>query len=262
LYREVAGPGALALLASAVWSMSGCGDPILPADFSGPPAAAVGGNVVPGTVGTSKDADRPLLTLEWLSQERLGRDWVSEDSFHGKELGIESHSLIGQSVSFRRSERLETDWDIGLALPSESAKFNDVVASGLPVRIAVGKMVYFDDRTPDGKLDWSCQGAGCDEVKAVSDAFVVYVDNPPTCQSGEREWLLERPLVPAGYNYYAFDGTTVRPMARDQPLTFALVERSLSEANPTLTLRSFADALLRRWTLSALGGCELDSTRP
>ena len=70
-----------------------CGDPMLPADFSGPPAAAVKGNVVTGT--GAPEAARPRISLEWLDDLNL--------------------SLVGQSLSYQRSEKLQTDWDIGLA---------------------------------------------------------------------------------------------------------------------------------------------------
>src|SRR5262245_4399935 len=133
----------------ALGGIAACGDPILPSDFSGPPAGEVSGTVVEGASGAPKDADQPRLSLEWLN------------------LGPGAPALVGQVLFYQRSEKLKSDWDIGLSTPSESAKF-DIVVGSRRVRIAVGKMVYYDDRVPDGRLDWSCATSTCDRVKAVS----------------------------------------------------------------------------------------------
>src|SRR5688572_7209836 len=97
-------------------ALASCWDPMLPADFSGPPAAAVKGNVVPNS--SAREAARPRMSLEWLDDLNI--------------------SLVGQSVSYERSQKLQTDWDIGLTLPREAAKFERSVGAR-SVRIGVGK---------------------------------------------------------------------------------------------------------------------------
>src|SRR5689334_13905020 len=110
-----------AALPLAFASLASCGDPMLPADFSGPPAAAVTGNVLPGST-IAVEAIHPRMSLEWLDDVNV--------------------SLVSQSLNYQRSEKLQTDWDIGLNLPKETAKFNRSVGAR-SVRIGVGKIVYF-----------------------------------------------------------------------------------------------------------------------
>lgn len=219
-------PRGLTLTAVAV-ALGGCGDAMLPSDFSGPPAGAVSGNVLART-GQS-DAERPRLSLEWLAPG----------------------SLVGQPVSYQRSSKLQNDWDIGLDLPAEAAKF-ELVVGGRRVRIGVAKMVYFDDRVADGRLDWSCRGPACDRVKAVSAQFVLYVDTPPYCQTEGRPAV---PRLRAGYHYYAFEGGSLRPLGADEAMSFVLGDRSPGESDPTAELRAFAGALERAWSVSSLEGC-------
>ncbi len=215
----------------------GCGDPVLPGDYAGPPASSVSGTLLPGVDGISKDVARPQLALVWLPGDA----------------GQDAHLLVDQPVSYQRSSRLQNDWDIGVALPSEAAKFQGAVAGGGSVRIAVAKVVYFDDRNGDGRLDWSCDGPTCDQVKALSQQFVVYVDNPPYCQMGDRNPA--GPRLTRGYHYFSFDGGVTRELAKGEGLSFTLDARTLSEVNPAAELRAFVAALLRSWAVSPLGGC-------
>jgi hypothetical protein len=203
---------------------------MLPADFTGPPAAAVKGNVLPGVEG-AVEAARPRMSLEWLE---------------------DGNSLVGQSISYQRSEKLQTDWDIGLSLPRDTAKFERSVGSRL-VRIGVGKIVYFDDRNGDGQLDWTCRGSGCDRVLAISSQFILYVERPPYCQPFGG--APPTPRLSAGYHYYSFDGGTVRTQAATDPMSFTLIDSDPADANPTADLESFTGSLLLLWQLNPTGGC-------
>ena len=216
----------LALL-STFAALASCGDPMLPADFSGPPAAAVKGNVVPSS--SAREAVHPRMSLEWLDDLNL--------------------ALVGQSLSYQRSEKLQTDWDIGLNLPQEAAKFERRIGSRT-VRIGVGKIVYFDDRDGDGKLDWTCQGARCDRVMSISDQFVLFVERPPYCQAFEG--APAKPRLAPGYHYYSAD---LRKLAPTEPISFTIIDRSPAETDPTGELQAFALYLLSLWQLSPTGGC-------
>jgi len=211
-------------------TLASCGDPMLPADFAGPPAAAVKGNVVPNSL--AREAARPRMSLEWFDALNL--------------------SLVGQSLTYERSERLQTDWDIGLALPTETAKFESQVGARL-VRIGVGKIVYFDDRDGDNKLDWSCQGARCDRVMSISSQFVLFVERPPYCQAFEG--APSKPRLTVGYHYYSVDSGKPREVAATEPISFTIIDRSPAETDPTGELQAFAYYLLSLWQLNPTGGC-------
>jgi hypothetical protein len=222
--KRMALPLALAILAS-------CGDPMLPANFSGPPAAAVSGNVLPGTTG-NVEAAHPRMSLEWLDDLNV--------------------SLVGQNLTYQRSEKLQTDWDIGLSLPKETAKFERSVNARL-IRIGVGKIVYFDDRDGDNRVDWGCRGAGCDRVMAISSQFVLFVERPPYCQAFEG--APAKPRLSAGYHYYSFDGGILRPLGATESLSFTLIDRAPADSDPTAELQAFAEYLVRAWSLNPTGGC-------
>jgi hypothetical protein len=231
-------------LAALLGASAGCGDPVLPSDYAGPPAANVTADVlVLGTV-TAKDAAQPRLSLEWLAS------WS----------GLPGQStLIGQPLRFSRSVTLQADWDIGLELPIALAKLNpgpEAATGGL--RVGVGKMVYFDDRNGDGRLDWSCQGLACDQAKAVSVEYVVYVEGATACRNATTApGALEVNTRPtAGYNYYQLQGGTIRKLRPGEPMRFLLADRSLPESNPSDELRTFAKVLFSLWSLGQLsGGC-------
>ena len=204
---------------------------MLPAGFSGPPAAAVKGNVLPGTVVT-RDAVHPRMSLEWLDDLQV--------------------SLVSQSVSYQRSEQLQTDWDIGFNLPKETAKFDARVGTR-SVRIGVGKIVYFDDRDGDDKLDWSCNDSRCDRVMAISSQFVLYVEKPPYCQAFEG--AAPKARLAAGYHYYSFEGGSLRKLTASDPMSFTIIDRAPSEIDPTSELQAFAKYLVYLWSLNPTGGC-------
>jgi hypothetical protein len=211
---------------------------MLPADFEGEPASAVSASV-DGPSGVAKGAARPRLSLEWLTSA---------------EGDLDGSALVGQPLSFRWSNKLETDWEIGLALPAEAVKFEAAVGGMRNVRIGIGKIVYFDDRVPDGRLDWSCAAPpACDEAKAGSAEIVVYVETPPTCQGRAGEL---RARIAPGYHYFRFEGGTLREVAAErQSVTFTVTGRALGAPDVVAELRAFTTALLRSWSLGALDGC-------
>jgi len=220
-----------AALPLAFATLASCGDPILPSDFTGPPAAAVTGNVVPGTSGTA-EAVHPRMSLEWLDEFNV--------------------SLVGQSLSYQRSAKLQTDWDSGLNLPKETAKFTAPVGSR-SVRIAVGKIVYFDDRDGNDKVDWTCGGTTCDRVMSISAQFVLYVERPPYCQAFGG--APAKPRLPAGYHYYSYEGGALRALGVSDSMSFTLIDRTPADSDPTAELQAFTQALLKLWQSNPTTGC-------
>jgi hypothetical protein len=206
---------------------------MLPSDFSGPPAAAVTGNVLPGLVGGTPEAAHPRLSLEWLSADS-------------------ALALIPQPLSFQRSSRLQHDWDIGLALPADSVKF-DADVGPRTVRMGVAKMVYFDDRNQNDAIDWSCRGPQCDRVLAFSDQYVVFVDKPQFCDPAAGTQPKTR-LQP-GYHYFSVSNGVLREMSSSDSLSFTLIDRAPADSDPTEALLSFAQGLVRIWQLGGLTGC-------
>ncbi len=211
---------------------------MLPSDYAGPPAATVGGNVL----GDERFASNPAFSLEWLPRVNYAS-------------GLNSLSqigpLLGQSLQFERSER-EHDWNIGVELPGNSARVDLIFATD-HVRFAVAKMIYFDDSVRDRRLDWSCQGAGCDVVKAVSAEFIVFVEQPPTCMPSGGGPL--RPRIAPGFHYYRLEATGLREISPGEPLTFVPTSKPLSESDPTQDLIEFAAFLIDRWQRTAFDGC-------
>jgi len=234
-------------LTALVWVaggvVAGCGDPVLPSDYAGPPASTTTGKVVElGTV-TAKEASRPRLSLEWLT---------SLSGAQGQS------SLEGQPLRFSRSPTLQTDWDIGLEVPISSPKLIDQSDTGTDgLQISVGKMVYYDDRNADGRLDWTCRSGTCDLAKAVSYEYVVYVGGTKACRNGTGGLETNSARPAAGYSYYEFQGGTIRKLNSDESVRFLLADLSLSQSDPSDELRKFARLLLTLWqSLGALsGGC-------
>jgi hypothetical protein len=223
----------LVLLGPQVLWALGCGDPMLPSDYAGPPAATVSGNVL-GELPELRNAQEPAFSLEWLT----GSEQINP--------------LVGQALQFERSDR-HHEWNIGVEQPAARARLDLSQGASDHVRFAVGKMIYFDDGQRDRKLDWKCTGVGCDQVKAVSAEFIVFVERPPTCQPSEGGPL--RPRLAPGFHYYRFDGAGLREMPPGEPLSFVPTVRPLAESNPTLELRAFANYLIERWRGTALQGC-------
>jgi hypothetical protein len=242
---KVALAGLLPLVAAA----AGCGDPMLPSDYAGPPAGAVSGNVF-AWAPTDKVAKFPLLSLEWLGALDVP-----------VEVPVEAPRtiLFSQSLRFVRSSRLENDWDIDLVVPEQSALLERTFAAGR-FRFSVGKVVYFDDRTRDGRIDWTC-GSGqiqtlgsCDVIKAVSTEYVVYLESAPACRA--RVGALTKPEMGRGFHYFRLEGGLPRELAPDEPIGFAITDRSPVDSDPTRQLRLFAESLLTMWRFDTLGDCQ------
>jgi hypothetical protein len=221
----------------ALVAFAGCGDPVLPSDYAGPPAAAVSGNVV--GLALEQDAQRPRMSLEWLVREP-------------------ADTLVGQELSFRRSSRLQHDWDIGLWLPTDDAKFTVQVdaGAGAGARIGVAKMVYFDDRNNIGRIDWSCIGPGCNRVLAVSTQFVLYVEQASYCQAPGKAG--PQPRIAPGFHYFAFDSNSkaMTEQSSSDSMSFAIIDKSPADSLPIPELRDFADQLWRNWHFGSLHGCD------
>jgi hypothetical protein len=228
---------ALVLGLQVIWAL-GCGEPMLPSDYAGPPAETVVGNVL-GEQPELRNAKQPAFSLEWLTEAAP----VS--------VPLQSTALHGQPLQFQRSPR-NHDWSIGVERPSPQARLDLSYASD-HVRFAVGKMVYFDDGVPNGRLDWRCVGSQCDVIKAVSAEFIVFVERPPTCRPASGGPLRDR-LSP-GFHYYRLDPLGLREVSPGEPLSFVPTVRSLAESVPTENLRDFAVVLIERWRGSAFDGC-------
>jgi hypothetical protein len=231
-----------ALVGVAGGVVAGCGDPVLPSDYAGPPASTTTGKVVAlGTV-TAKEVSRPRLSLEWLT---------SLSGAQGQS------ALEGQPLRFSRSPTLQTDWDIGLEVPISSSSLIDQGDTGTDgLQISVGKMVYYDDRNADGRLDWTCRAGACDVAQAVSEEYVVYVGGTKACRNSTGG--LETGARPAaGYSYYQFRGGAIRKLKSNEPVSFLLADLPLAARDPSDELRRFASLLLTLWqSLGALsGGC-------
>jgi hypothetical protein len=209
---------------------------MLPSDYAGPPAATVAVNVL----GNERYASNPAFSLEWLMN-------VSGVSPAAQTTG----RLLGQPLQFQRSER-EHDWNIGVELPAIRARLDLAFASD-HVRFGVAKMVYFDDGQGDRRLDWDCQGAGCDVVKAVSAEFIVFVEQPPTCMPTGGGPI--RPRIAPGFHYYRFESGSLREISPGEPLTFVPTVQPLADSNPTRALEEFATFLIERWQGAAFDRC-------
>jgi hypothetical protein len=221
--------------------VAGCGDPVLPSDYVGPPDSTTTGKVLTlGTV-TAREAARPRLSVEWLTS-LTGQPGTS--------------ALEGQPLRFSRSSTLTTDWDIGLEVPIRSPKlFEQTTSNSGGLQISVGKMVYYDDRNADGRLDWTCRTGACDIAKAVSYEYVVYVSGTMACRNSTGGLDGARPAP--GYSYYEFQGGTIRKLKAAESVRFLMADLSLPQSDPSDGLRNFATLLLRYWSsLGALsGGC-------
>jgi hypothetical protein len=218
---------------------AGCGDPVLPSDYPGPAAAAVSGNVIQGLTGVGGDAERPRMSLVWLIDQTV------------------TPSLIVQPLSFRRSVKLQHDWDIGLFLPIEGAAQYEVpvdAGAGSGARIGVAKIVYFDDRDRSESLEWGCTGTACDRVLAISDQFVVFVDRPSYCvQPGKGP----RERLGSGYHYYAFDAATatMRQLTAAESMSFTVIDRAPADSIPTQSLVEFSSQIRQAWHRGLNGTC-------
>ncbi|HEY0711551.1 MAG TPA: hypothetical protein VGF45_02685, partial [Polyangia bacterium] len=198
-------------VAAAPGLSTGCGDPVLPSDYEGPPLAEVSGVVFAWTP-TAKLAKFPVLSVEWLrSLDSVDRSLPDP--------------LAGQPLRFVRSSRLDNDWDIGLLRPTEQAQ----LTFG-QVKFSVGKLVYFDDRVKDGRLDWRCAGSGCDVVKAISSEYVVFLESTPAC--GPRAGQSQRPELTEGFHYYRVEEGFVRELTGKESMSFSITDRIPFDSDP------------------------------
>jgi hypothetical protein len=216
--------------------LTGCGDPSLPSDYEGPPLAEVSGVVFAWTP-TAKLAKFPVLSLEWLPTLETTVDRATKP-------------LAGQTLRFVRSSRLDNDWDIGLLRPTDQAQ-----QTFGQVKFSVGKLVYFDDRVNDGRLDWGCggSGVGCDVVKAISSEYVVFLEATPICRT--RPGQSARPQLTLGFHYYRVENGFVRELNSNESMSFSITDRTPFDSDPTRDLRAFVSALTRMWSLDSLAGC-------
>lgn len=234
---------AVAVSVTAMQGLVGCGDAMLPSDYVGPPAANVSGIVFSQSAGITPDALRPRMTLEWLTEVSAAGD---------------QSGLVGQPLRLKRSERIQSDWDIGLETPVDGAKMTAPVASTTSARgvgVGVGKMIYFDDRDGDGRLNWNCSRSSgtCDQIKAVSRELVAFVDAPVFCSAGLRGETGQR--FSAGYHYFRMDGMLLHELGPGESMSFVLGDRTLAESDPREELRRFAAMLIRLVSSGPLAPC-------
>lgn len=225
------------VLGLALLSATACGDPLLPADYQGPPAVAVGGSVVRAENVAYTEARDPRFSIEWLSA-----------------LQGEPSALLSQAVTFARSQHLRKDWDIGLDLPKNAAKIN-VRLGAASANVAIGKLVYFDDKNGDRRLDWNCDESHCDQVKALGVEFVVYLDQPLSCPSKTVGGPEKKTRLTSGFHYFVLEGTTLIETAQDADLRFDLTDTPAAQANPTAALLRFLQQFQRLYGLGPLTGC-------
>lgn len=211
---------------------------MLPADYQGPPATEVGGIVVrQGNIAYTEAAD-PRFSVEWLNAKQ-------------GELG--GMSLLSQPVSFTRSQHLQKDWDLGIDLPKGAAQIRINFGTD-SAKVAIGKLVYFDDKDGDRQLDWNCTRLQCDQVKALSAEFVVFLDQPLTC-AGKSTGGNKKTRFASGFHYFRLEGTSVQEISMDSDLQFELDDTPAGWANPTAQLQRFALQFQRAYSLGEFSGC-------
>lgn len=215
-----------------------CGDALLPADYQGPPAAEVGGSVVRQGNISYTEAGTPRFSVEWLN--------ATEAESSGT-------PLLSQTVSFTRSQHLQKDWDLGIDLPKGAAQIRINFGTN-SAKVAIGKLVYFDDKDGDRQLDWNCTRPQCDQVKALSAEFVVFLDQPLTC-AGKTPGANKKTRFAGGFHYFRLEGTSVQEISADLDLQFELSDTPAAWANPTAQLQRFALQFQRAYSLGELSGC-------
>ncbi|MDX2022894.1 MAG: hypothetical protein SF187_21855 [Deltaproteobacteria bacterium] len=217
---------------------SACGEALLPATYEGPAAAEVSGAVVRSTNAAVTEAGAPRFSLEWLNAAPRADEFP----------------LHGQTVGFARSAQLQKDWDLEFAVPRQAAKMTLNFGSGTAT-VAIGKLVYFDDKNGDGRLNWQCARHDCDQVKALGEEFVVFMDQPLTCTTTTAEGVEKRTRLSAGFHYFQWVGSSVKEVNRDADLRFELADTPASWVDPTSNLQRFMQQLQRSYGANALGGC-------
>jgi hypothetical protein len=217
-----------------------CGDPLLPADFTGPPTGAVNGVVVGEDPGVAPAA-QPQLSLQWLAPDR-------DDG---------RIRLVPQPLTFTRAAVIESDWNIDLARPRPSLQ-SEIESNHGDLRMLVGKIVYFDDSDGDGTLSWDCAESPCDRAVASGQEFVVYVLEPVVCRNAGEESInrIETQLLSTGYHYFRYRGTALEEIDSSQPMRF-LIESNATVDEETLRtdLETFSSRIVRKFSVNSLGGC-------
>jgi|GEM_PF-4475356 len=227
-----------------LFGVGACGDPLLPADFTGPPSGAVNGVVVVDDPAVAP-AEKPRLSLQWLSTT-----------------GDSKMRLVSQSLTFARALSIESDWNIDLARPEPSLQTERATEPN-GIRMLVGKIVYFDDADGDGGLSWGCESSPCDRAVAFGEEFVVYVIDPVLCRDTSDPTVdrTDAPLLSAGYHYFHYRGVSPDEIDSNQPMRFLI---GAAPVLSTETLRSdlelFSSRLVRKLSLSRLGGCSSSPT--
>ena len=235
----------LSTLGAALFGASACGDALLPADYDGPAAAEVGGSVVRTTNASFTEASAPRFSIEWLQAAPNGKDSLEEE---------QDGRLYGQTVAFTRSAQLRKDWDLEFAVPRPAAKIRLQLGAG-STELAIGKLVYFDDKNGDGRVNWGCARSDCDQVKAMSEEFVVFLDQPLTCTASTLDGVEKRTRLSSGFHYFQWPGGSVKEVNVEDDLRFELADTPASWVDPTTSLQRFMQQLQRTYGASALGGC-------
>ena len=234
-----AGEQFLAACGLVLFGTTACGDVLLPADYQGPPATAVGGSVVRTENAAFTEATAPRFSVEWLSDSKD----LSTGNF-----------LLSQPVSFTRSQQLQKDWDLGLDLPKNAAKIA-LNLGAINANMAVGKLIYFDDKDGNQRLDWNCSSSDCDQVKAISSEFVLYLEQPIACPSKGGGTSEKKIRLGSGFHYFQFSGSALLEVARNADLRFDLTETPSAWADPTATLQRFAQHFQRNYVSGMFSGC-------
>jgi len=226
----------------------GCGDALLPAQYSGPPEAEVSG-VVFLDDGMHQPARVPKLSLQWLTTQT-------------RQAGLSA--LTEQQISFERSAAVEQDWDIDLSRPTQTAR-TEVPPEHDNVQMLVGKIVYFDDANDDSMLSWRCRDAQCDRAVSVGEEYIVYVIEPVVCQSANTGGPARRVVrLTPGFHYFRYSGNIPEKIEPKDGVRFLVENQGApSESQLVGDLQTFTDRLLFNFSLDALGDCGgLSNTLP
>lgn len=242
-------------------ALAACGDPLLPSDYSAPPADEVSGVA---------RFDREIPTRS----ARLSVLWLNLAEVPGNPAGS-ADALTEQTLRFKRSTTLATDWTIALYRPDSATRSSLPGAEG-DLQIVAGKLVYFDDRDGDTRLSWACvEGDTCDRLLSTSQEFVVYAPEALRCQeptlgASEVSRAASEPgraavHLPAGFHYFRHSGDRVEPLPAGHVLSFVAPPDARGDeqaARLAAELGAFAAALARGFAPDPFGGCAVLPSAP